>query len=164
MLLVTHDLDECFELGDRMLVVREGRLVQTGSPRDVASRPANLEVARLLGLYNLLPAEIRALDPGRNTSRLAVQGIDIAGTYIPGHLIGDRITLCIRPDSLRAFPRDGSLRPNQIPFSIVRAVDKPAGVRLEFNSGLAVDMPRGTFDPAVKEWVVEFPPASIQVL
>lgn len=164
MLLVTHDLDECFELGDRMLVVRDGRLVQTGSPRDVASRPANLEVARLLGLYILLPAEIRALDPGRNTSRLSVQGFDIAGAYIPGHLIGDRITLCVRPDSLRAFPRDGNPRPNQIPFSIVRAVDKPAGVRLEFNSGVAVDMPRGTFDPAVKEWVVEFPTAALQVL
>ena len=33
MLLVTHDLDECFELGEEMLVLRDGRIVQSGTPR-----------------------------------------------------------------------------------------------------------------------------------
>src|SRR5579872_7501246 len=40
ILLVTHDLDECFELGDEMLVLREGRLVQSGTPRKVLEQPA----------------------------------------------------------------------------------------------------------------------------
>lgn len=64
VLLVTHDLDECFELADDMLVMREGRLVQSGTPSEILDRPANLDVARLLGTFNLVPAEIRTLDPG----------------------------------------------------------------------------------------------------
>src|ERR1700682_6479152 len=66
VLLVTHDLDECFELADDMLILREGRIVQSGTPRAILDQPANLEVARLLGKFNLLAGEIRALDPGRN--------------------------------------------------------------------------------------------------
>ncbi len=58
ILLVTHDLDECFELGDEMLILRDGRLVQSGAPKAIADRPASVEVARLLGIFNLLPAEI----------------------------------------------------------------------------------------------------------
>ena len=54
MLLVTHDLDECFELGEEMLILREGRIVQSGPPRKILDQPANLEVARLLGAFNLL--------------------------------------------------------------------------------------------------------------
>jgi molybdate transport system ATP-binding protein len=164
IVLVTHDLDECFELGDLMLVLREGRLVQSGSPREVTDKPANLEVARLLGLYNLLPAEIRALDPGRRTSRVRYNGVDLSGPYFPGHLIGDRVTLCVRPAALQAVPRDGSARPNQVPFDLVRAIEKPDGVRLEFNEGVAVEMPRQDYDPSVKAWFVEFPTASLRVL
>src|SRR5262249_23132157 len=72
VLLVTHDLDECFELGEEMIVLRDGKIAQTGSPRKILDQPANLEVARLLGRFNLIAAEIRALDPGRNTSRVVI--------------------------------------------------------------------------------------------
>src|ERR1700722_12200960 len=68
MLLVTHDTEECFALADEMIVLREGRAVQSGSPRKIFEQPATVDVARLLGLYNLLPVEIRSLDPGRNAS------------------------------------------------------------------------------------------------
>ncbi len=88
VLLVTHDLDECFELGNEMLVLLEGRIAQSGPPREVLDRPANLEVARLLGAFNLLPGEIRTLDPGRNSSRLKIGEHEIDGPYFPGRLEG----------------------------------------------------------------------------
>lgn len=56
VLLVTHDLDECYALGERMVVMREGRAVQSGTPEEVADAPVNADVARLLGNYNVLPA------------------------------------------------------------------------------------------------------------
>src|SRR5580698_3238686 len=59
MLLVTHDLDECFELAEEMIVLREGRMVQSGPPRKILDQPANADVARLLGHFNLLTGEIR---------------------------------------------------------------------------------------------------------
>ena len=51
---VTHDQAEAFALGDRVAVVREGRVVQTGTPDDVWARPADEDVARFLGLVNVL--------------------------------------------------------------------------------------------------------------
>ena len=74
-------------------VFREGRIVQSGTPQSVLDEPASADIARLLGIYNLLPAEILALDPGRNTSRLRVGEWEINGVYFPGQLKGDRVTL-----------------------------------------------------------------------
>ncbi len=82
ILLVTHDLNECFELGEEMLVLREGRLVQSGRPQAIAERPASFEVARLLGIFNLLPAEIVE-------SRSAAEGEPPA----PGPIRADRSLL-----------------------------------------------------------------------
>jgi len=84
VLLVTHDLDECFELGEEMLILREGKIVQSGSPRKILDQPANIEVARLLGAFNLIPCEIRALDPGRNTSKVQMGEFELDGPYFPG--------------------------------------------------------------------------------
>jgi molybdate transport system ATP-binding protein len=59
-IVVTHDPLEALVLADRILVLEEGRVVQQGSPSEVASRPATDYVARLMGL-NLYPG--RLVDP-----------------------------------------------------------------------------------------------------
>ena len=167
ILLVTHDLDECFALGDEMLVLREGRIVQSGPPRKVLDRPAGVEVARLLGIANLFEAEIAALDPGRNTSRLRVREFELNGPYFPGHLRGDRIWVCARAEELRALPQNGSrIGPNQVPASVVRATERAQAVRLEFVGEFAVDIPREQYDRQKdnKDWLVEFPPEALRVL
>ena len=166
VLLVTHDLDECFELGEEMLILREGRIVQSGAPRRILDQPANLEVARLLGKFNLLPAEIRALDPGRNTSRVQVGEYELDGPYFPGHLKGDRVTLCVRPEQLKASARNGKPGRNQIPADLNRTVEKPHGMRLEFSGGIAVDLPQEEYERERenRDWVIEFPSDSLRVL
>jgi molybdate transport system ATP-binding protein len=166
VLLVTHDLDECFELGDEMIVLREGRIVQSGTPREILDRPANLDVARLLGAFNLISGEIRTLDPGRNSSRLKIGEFEIDGPYFPGKLKGDRVTVCVRPEQLMALPRNGRPGPNQIPAALERAIEKPTHVRLEFSGGMAVDLSRSQFELQrdTRDWVVEFPAALVRAL
>ncbi len=166
ILLVTHDLEECFELGEEMLVVSEGRLAQSGTPRQIVDQPASVDVARLLGLYNLLAVEIRALDPSHNTSRLRWDEVDLAGPYFPGRLRGDRVTLYVRPDQLVAAPRDGKPGPNQVAVRLARVAEKPQAVRLEFDGGIAVEMARADFEKNKhnRDWVVEFPPHALRVL
>lgn len=166
VLLVTHDLEECFELGEDMIVLREGRVAQSGAPSEVLNAPATLDVARLLGTFNLLPAEIRALDPGRNLSRVRMGEFDLEGPYFPGRLKGDRITLYVRPEQLRAAARNGRPGLNQIPADFERAIEKPRWVRLEFSGGIAVDLPRDEYERQRdnREWVVEFPPSSLRAL
>jgi ABC-type Fe3+/spermidine/putrescine transport system ATPase subunit len=167
ILLVTHDLDECFTLGEEMFVLREGRIVQSGPPRKVLDQPAGVEVARLLGISNLFEAEIVALDPGRNTSRLRVRNLELNGSYFPGHLKGDRVWLCARAEELRACPYDASrLGPNLVSSRLLRVSERAQAVRLEFDGEFSVDVPREQYERQKdnREWLVEFPPHVLRVL
>ena len=52
-LYVTHDQAEAFALGDRVAVMRAGRVVQTGTPDELWAHPEDGDVARFLGLGNV---------------------------------------------------------------------------------------------------------------
>lgn len=49
MILVTHDWAEASELGDEVLVLESGRILQIGSPQEIFSHPVSMQVARLTG-------------------------------------------------------------------------------------------------------------------
>lgn len=55
---VTHDQDESLEIADRIVIMRDGSIVQDGTPEDVWSTPADLFVARFLGLPNIIPGTV----------------------------------------------------------------------------------------------------------
>lgn len=57
-LLVTHDRGEALALGDRMLVVSEGRILQDGPVHEVFSRPGDLDVAEIVGVETVVPGRI----------------------------------------------------------------------------------------------------------
>ncbi|QKW09472.1 ABC transporter ATP-binding protein [Streptomyces sp. NA04227] len=59
VLAVTHDQGEAFTLADRVVVMREGRIAQSGTPLEVWQRPADAFVARFLGFHNLTEATVR---------------------------------------------------------------------------------------------------------
>ncbi len=54
VVLVTHDQDEALEMSDEMVLMRGGRIMQQGAPRDVFNHPANHFVADFLGYENFL--------------------------------------------------------------------------------------------------------------
>ena len=56
-ILVTHDREEAFALGDRLGVMHEGRLLQADTPERLYQQPQGATVARLLGHPNVLDAE-----------------------------------------------------------------------------------------------------------
>jgi ABC-type Fe3+/spermidine/putrescine transport system ATPase subunit len=53
---VTHDQDEALTMSDRIAVMRDGRIEQIGSARDIYERPAPEFVAAFIGLMNMLPS------------------------------------------------------------------------------------------------------------
>ena len=57
--LVTHDAEEAMLLGDRIVVMREGRLVQDATPDEVYARPSDLFTARLFGPVNRYMGTVR---------------------------------------------------------------------------------------------------------
>src|SRR5918997_441366 len=56
-LFVTHDQEDAFAVADRVAVLRQGRLLQVGSPEELYERPASRHVAEFIGRASLLPAE-----------------------------------------------------------------------------------------------------------
>jgi len=170
VLLAARDLDTCFELAGNMLLLDAGRILQSGPPRKVLDQRLSVEAARLLGIRNLFPAEVVALDPGRNTSRLRLENFELTGPYLPGRLRGDRVWLCVEPGQLRAAPHNGS-KPsmNQVAARLERASEMPRAVRLEFAGGIVAEITRPEFEAHKdnadnKEWLVEFPPYALRVL
>lgn len=164
VLLVTHNLDECFELADHMVAYRDGRIVQAGTPPAVCSQPGTLELASLLGIFNILPVEIRALDPSRNSSVLRLDEFDIVSEYYPGRLKGDRVHLLATPRQLRAMPRMGKPGANQVPVRLQRVIETADGCRVEFAEGVSVEIARGPVDRNNGDWVIEFPTRGLRIL
>lgn len=166
MLLVSHDLDECFTLADRMHVMLDGRIVQSGAPRDVLEQPATAAVADLLGLYNLLPAEVKLLDPGANRSKLRWGNVELEGPYYPARMLGDRVTVCVRRDALRASPKMGKPERGQLVLPLEGTAELARSLLLLFPGGLVVEMPLEEFalNSHHKEWVVTFPTQSLRVI
>ena len=54
ILFVTHDVEESFKLGDKIAVMSEGQLMQTGTPIDLLAHPANAFVSKLVGADSIL--------------------------------------------------------------------------------------------------------------
>ena len=57
-LFVTHDQEEAFEVADKVVVMNEGRIEQTGTPAEVFEHPANAFVMDFLGNVNVFPVQL----------------------------------------------------------------------------------------------------------
>lgn len=167
ILLVTHDIDAAFAVGDQMLVYQDGRIAQRGTPRSVARQPSSERAARLFGYDTFLQAEILKLDPAEDSSTVRLVGGEFQGPYYPGSLIGDRLTLCVRPDDLRLASSPG---PNRCPGRVAGVVDRPGGVRVRMltpcNTSVTIDVPRAQWEGGSeqKEHYVEFPPEALRLV
>jgi iron(III) transport system ATP-binding protein len=95
--LVTHDQGEALSLADHVVVMRDGAVVQDGTPADVYTTPADSWVARFVGDAMLLPGTVHG-DRARTVAGDAPL-IDAAGN---GGLRA--ITVLIRPEQLRLSP------------------------------------------------------------
>jgi multiple sugar transport system ATP-binding protein len=121
---VTHDQVEAMTLGDRVAVLRRGRLQQVDRPRDLYDRPANLFVAGFIGSpsMNFVPATV---EDG---------GVSLPFARIP-----------LRPERLRGLPPHAPLIAGIRPEHLEDAARVPAEARRD---GVAFDAP-----VEVTEWL-----------
>jgi molybdate transport system permease protein len=98
MVIVTHDPDEAALLGDQILVLDKGRVLQADTTEAVFNRPANETVARLLGAQNVafgIALDHDQIDIG-NGVRLTVPGLPT--------MEGERVGWSVRPEDIRLDP------------------------------------------------------------
>ena len=98
--VVTHDVEDAAMLADEVLILDNGRLIQSGSLADLLARPANSQVARLLGLTNICTGSVIA------NGRLRVGSMELEADTV-GHPPGARIGWRIRPDCVQIDARSG---------------------------------------------------------
>ena len=93
MIYVTHDQDEALSMGDRLVVLSAGRILQSGSPEEVYLHPTNPEVARQLGQpsINLIRVK-REGDRWRSAGGLSFSGVR--------KVDGEEALLGIRPENI----------------------------------------------------------------
>ncbi|MEQ6902247.1 ABC transporter ATP-binding protein [Nocardioides sp. YIM 152588] len=99
-LLVTHDQEEAFGIADRLAVMRDGRIVQEGSTRQVWSAPADEETARFLGFTRVLTGSAAALLTGGGAARVAVRPSALRAG-VDGELAGSVRGVVGTPDGAR---------------------------------------------------------------
>ncbi len=97
-LYVTHDQVEAMTLADRIVLLRDGRIEQTGSPRELYERPANIFVAQFLGTPRM---NIVAATATENSRAALADGRDIALPPLAAPLApGTPLSIGIRPDDI----------------------------------------------------------------
>ncbi|MDH7493828.1 MAG: ABC transporter ATP-binding protein [Candidatus Saccharicenans sp.] len=95
-ILVTHVRQEAAYLGDRLAVMLNGRIVQTGTPEEVSSSPATAEVSRLMGHEALVEGEV--LSSTNGLLEIAAHGQKIMA--FGQQPKGEKVVLSFRPEEV----------------------------------------------------------------
>lgn len=97
VLLVTHDPEEAMRMADRIALMRDGRIVQTGAPYNVYNRPVDREAASFLSDVNVIHGVVR------NRQTDTAFGLFLA----PKLIDGADVEIIVRPEHLKVDLGDG---------------------------------------------------------
>ncbi|MDX2377556.1 ABC transporter ATP-binding protein [Microbacterium sp. LRZ72] len=98
---VTHDQGEAMGLGDRIAVLREGRIEQLASPQEVYRNPASRYVAHFVGTSDELEGKVATVHGDGTTSISTPLGTVIARATSWTPVVGDEVVVLWRPEQLR---------------------------------------------------------------
>ena len=107
---VTHDQDEAFTMSDRIGMMRDGKLLQVGTPEELYDEPNSVEVATFVGTANVLPAAMI------NSTTVAVLGTQfvVAAAQVVGGSGSSSCTVMVRPERVHVVAGDASSTPKSV--------------------------------------------------
>ena len=91
---VTHDQEEALAVSDRIAVMNNGVIQQTGTPQEIYQRPSNRFVATFIGLSNILPAKICSAGKGVDFGSYKVELPNLR----EGLRDGEQVLVSVRPE------------------------------------------------------------------
>ncbi len=131
---VTHDRNEALRLGDRLVVLMEGRIRQEGTPQEIFAAPADEEVAAFVGIETIAPGRVQQVTDGLAAVRVGEQLIEAGGDVEAG----DGVLVCVRPEDVTIGP-PGDGRPtsarNRLPATVTRITLVGPWARVELDAG-----------------------------
>jgi ABC-type Fe3+/spermidine/putrescine transport system ATPase subunit len=109
---VTHDQEEALSLSDRVAVMREGRVLQEASPRELYERPVNRFVADFVGTNNFIGGVARGVVAGAMVVETAIGAV--RARLHDGLRPGDRCVLAVRPENIALGRADTNTFPGRV--------------------------------------------------
>ena len=109
---VTHSQEEALTMSDRIILMREGHIVQEGPPADLFDRPAESFVADFMGVENLLEGRLKGIEGEEAVVEVGghvVRGVWCGGGAQPGE------TVCLAIRAERIGLGEGALGENAVP-------------------------------------------------
>jgi len=167
---VTHDQKEALSMADRIAVLRDGRIVQVGTPAELYNQPASQFVAEFVGETNFLEAKIVACRAGLCTLESAAGLLRGVTASAQEPAAGTRVMVSVRPEAI-AFAcghrADDSV--NRVEGTMIDAVYLGEVAQYEVQVADAVvkvmqQNPKADPPPAGQKVMLEFSPREAVVL
>jgi len=143
ILYITHNREEVFALGDRVLVLENGRIIADGTPHAVMAAPRRESLAQLIGFENIFRAVVVAAHEDRGTMicRIADSNVDletplvraeVGSTRLVGIRAGDILLATVQPAGLSAR--------NIIPGRLLSLAQRDVIVAARVNCGVEMEV------------------------
>jgi ABC-type Fe3+/spermidine/putrescine transport system ATPase subunit len=144
-IFVTHDQDEALSMADEIVVMKDGRIVQVGTPTGLYERPACRFVAHFIGESNLESGKVDAL-AGPGMVRVDAAGLTVVASAAAPWSPGDPVAIAVRPERVRLgaappVPGDVNAFAGTIAECIFRGATRRYRVRLPHGHVWSVDEP-----------------------
>jgi molybdate transport system ATP-binding protein len=143
ILYITHNREEVFALGDRVLVLENGRIIADGTPHGVMAAPRRESLAQLIGFENIFHAVVIAIQEKRGTMRCCIAESDVeletplvraevGSTLLIGIRAGDILLATVEPAGLSAR--------NIISGRVLSVVQRDVIVVVRVNCGVEMEV------------------------
>jgi putative spermidine/putrescine transport system ATP-binding protein len=146
---VTHDQEEALSMADRLVVLREGRVQQVGTPEELHNAPVNWHVADFMGYRNLLDLQVDGVDG--DTVTVSGRGLTLRGTAVDPVTVGAHVRVAIRPEDLMVVSASAPVRGGNTTSATVSVVEyhgREFAVGVVTPGGQALHV-RSDFPPAI---------------
>ncbi len=107
-ILVTHDQEEALSMSDRICIMREGQIIQSGSPRELYDEPVNRYVADFVGKTNFFNGKVVTANKSSisiNSESCAVL-VGVKSKGAPTPKIGSNACVAVRPEMISISAAD----------------------------------------------------------
>jgi len=170
-IFVTHDQEEALTMSDRLAVMRDGRILQVGGPRDIYDHPAERFVADFIGDTNFLKADIVSIE-GEEVRLTLAAGGEATASLPEGAARSGTVTVVVRPERARfvngAAPAGESVLDGTVETFVYFGTDTQYHLRLASGEGFTARIQndeRGASTPSPGDAVkIAFPTHAVQVL
>ncbi|RLA12928.1 MAG: spermidine/putrescine ABC transporter ATP-binding protein [Gammaproteobacteria bacterium] len=115
-ILVTHDQEEALSMSDRICIMREGQIIQSGSPRELYDEPVNRYVADFVGKTNFFSGTVTDISDSKVTVK-SDSGQVLVGAQPKGAATltkGSKASVAVRPEMISITAADQSSNSSNI--------------------------------------------------